>query len=59
MKFNSQNDAYDHWEQTYYFHGGFNRSDSDRWAMFADWVEDRGITWLDEEDRKFIEEFEL
>lgn len=59
MKFNSEDDAYEWWEEAYYFSGGYEEDFGEKMYMFYNWVDDQGVTWLDEETREFIEDWPL
>ncbi len=63
MKFNSEEDAFEYWQEAYYLSGGgyesTGRSYDDRVDMFNDWVDDQGVEWLDDELREIIDTWEL
>lgn len=55
MRFFSEDDAWQYWQEAYYFSGGgyegVGRNEAAQMDMFRDWVDDQGVTWLDEEDQ--------
>jgi hypothetical protein len=62
MRFNSEEDAYRYWEESYYLSGGgyegVGRCFDDRADMFNDWVDDQAVSWLDEDLQQFIREWD-
>lgn len=61
MRFNSEDDAFEYWQEAYYMSGGGyegrGTSFNDQVDMFCDWVDDAGITWLDDEQQQIIREW--
>ncbi len=59
MRFKSEEDAWEHWEGLYYFHGGYEppgRNFNDRVDMFNDWVFDNDVSWIDEDLASWLDE---
>lgn len=57
MRFNSEEDAYNYWQAAYSLSGNVAPLEN-RGQLFNEWVDDQGISWLDEELQQFIKEFE-
>jgi len=59
MKFKSEDDAWEYWQECLYMYGGGYEppgySSDKQVDMFWEWVEDQGITWLDTELSNFID----
>ena len=58
MRFNTEQDAYEYWEECYYLSGGgyegIGVNCDGRVTMFKDWVDDQGVTWLDEDMAEWL-----
>jgi hypothetical protein len=58
MRFNSEEAAFDYWEEAYYFSGGGYEGPGvnfdGRVSMFKDWVADHDISWLSREQQAII-----
>ena len=57
MRFESEDAAFEYWEAAYYMSGGGYEgkgvSFDGRVEIFKDWVEDQGITYLDQDIREY------
>jgi hypothetical protein len=62
MIFNSEEDAYQYWEESYYLSGGgyegTGLSYDGRVELFNDWVDDQAVSWLDDDTQQFIREWD-
>lgn len=60
VRFKNEDEAWEWWEEAYYFSGGGYEPPGHSFDMkvniFRDWVEDQGVTYLDEELSDFIDE---
>ena len=53
MRFNSEDDAWDYWQETVYYgsgegYVGLGRCFDDQVDMFKEWLEEEAILWQDE-----------
>ena len=58
MRFFSEQEAREYWLAAYQLSGGGHTSFAEQLELFRDWIEDQGITWLDEHSQDFVREFE-
>ncbi len=56
MIFNSEEDAYQYWEEAYSLSGDV--AHLDRRELFNDWVDDQAVSWIDEDTQQFIREWD-
>lgn len=58
MKFNTKDDAWEHWTALYDFHGEDLPGDNEveTMDMFDAWAQDTNVSWLDEDVLEFLAE---